>query len=93
MNLTNEFILVWKHGILSTMDEGQFSRMYDMADCDTMDNVIGVYAVNEENKLVEIKVGALQRYEDDLDESPFYYGVSAVYAGSRRVGTIHYTDH
>lgn len=95
MNLTNEFILVWEHGILSTMDEGQISRMYDMADCDTMESIVGVYAVNEENKLVEVVVGTLQRYQADTDPNDylFYYGYSAIYAGSRRVGTIHYTDH
>lgn len=87
------FIIVWDDGHFSTETNETVSNMYDMADCDAMDGIVGVYSLDRDNQVVTIRLGTEQRYETDDDEYLFHYGYKHIYAGSRRVGTVYLTDH
>jgi hypothetical protein len=71
----------------------EVSNMYDLSDCDYMDDVVGVYAVDENNELVKVRLGETRRDSDPESENSLYYASSPVFAGQRQVGTINWTDH
>lgn len=96
MELAKEFIVVWKNGTLGALNGRQVSHMYDLSDCDQMDEVAAVYAVNEDNELVKVVLGDLTRdgdYDPDSRSGSIVYAYSAIMAGTKRVGTVHWTDH
>jgi hypothetical protein len=87
-----KIVLVWDDGSVTLSSMADFSYHYDLADCDAMDGVVGMYGVNENNKIVEITVAESVPVNTD-QEYPFYYAASAVLAGERRLGSVTYTDH
>lgn len=90
--MTNSFAVVWDTGFISSHTEEEISRMYDLADCDMMDGVTGIYAVDEDGKLTEVRVGPSVPVQS-TEEYPFYYAHSPIYAGTRLVGYVSHTDH
>ena len=92
-NIPLPFVIAWKGGSISLADNTKISRMYDLSDCDYMDGVKAVYAVDEYGELVKIRVGPQERDEDPASENAVIYAYSPVYAGKRRVGTIAWSDH
>lgn len=88
-----DFVVVYDNGAVSVKTNDEVSHMYDLSDCDYMEGVAGVYAVNESNELVKVRLGALTRHDSDLDNSTIVYASSDILAGSRRVGSVAWTDH
>lgn len=90
----NDFVVVWDNGHMAIKNHAEVSHMYDLSDCDYMDGVAGVYAVNEKNELVKVTLGKLERDADyDPEGSTMVYAYTAIFAGSRRVGSVAWTDH
>jgi hypothetical protein len=86
------FAIVWENGAVSAADGRRVSEMHDMADCDGMEGVKGVYAADADGKLLEIAVGESRKINTD-QELPFRYATSPIMAGTRRVGAVIHTDH
>lgn len=92
--LTNDFILVWNNGLISTLDASQLSHMLDLADCDAAEGVKAIYALNENKELVKIRLGDVSRDPDwHADSSTMVYATMQVFAGSKLVSHVHMTDH
>lgn len=88
------FVIVWENAKITHHTGSQISNMYDLSDCDRMDGVVGVYAVNENNELVKVKLGPLERDpEYDPDSPGIVYAQSPLFAGTRIAGWVHWTDH
>jgi hypothetical protein len=88
------FVIVWDDASITTANNRAISNMYDMADCDYMDGVKSVHAVDENGELVKVGIGPSERTDvDPGDECPFVYATAPIMAGKRRVGTVHLTDH
>jgi hypothetical protein len=85
-----QFVVVFNDNSVAIRDNREISRMYDLSDCDYMDDVAGVYALNESRDLVKVRLGKLI---DDRDPGTIAYGRSQLFAGSRPVGMVHWTDH
>lgn len=88
----NLFVILYEDGTVTSVNGTQVSNVFDMADCDSMEGVNSIYAANENNELVQISVGEFER-DNDAEEYAVVYGYSPIYAGSKRVGTIHHSDH
>lgn len=90
-----EFVVVWDNGTMSVKTGPEVSHMYDLSDCDYMDGVKAVYAVNENSELVPVTLGKLDRDPDYNPDSggSIVYAYSAIMAGTKRVGTVHWSDH
>ena len=86
------FVIVWDDSTITTANNRAISNMYDMADCDYMDGVKSVHAIDENGELVKVGIGPTVRNIRD-EESPMVYGYAPIMAGKRRVGTVHLTDH
>jgi hypothetical protein len=88
------FVIVWDDASITTANNRAISNMYDMADCDYMDGVKSVHAVDENGELVKVGIGPSERtHVDPGDECPFVYASAPIMAGKRRVGTVNLTDH
>ena len=88
-----KFVIVFNDDTVAAVPESRVSNMYDMADCDAMDNVRAVYAVDESGKLVPIRIGPQNRLGYVDSEYSLYYANAPIYAGKKTVGFIHLTDH
>lgn len=89
-----EFVVVWDNGHTAIKSGQEISHMLDLADCDMCDGVAGIYSVNEQNELVKISVGKMERDSDyDPEGSSLVFAYAPIMAGTRRVGTLAYTDH
>ena len=85
------FVVMWEDGTFTTASGKRVSDMYDMADCDAMEGVKSVHAVDENGELVKVVIGPQRRDNSDFDS--VHYATAPIMAGSRRVGTVHFTDH
>lgn len=86
------FVVVWDDGRVTSSNNSWVSEAYDMADCDYMDGVKSIHAVNEKCELVKITLGDQHRINTD-DENPFRFAAAPIMAGKRRVGRVTFTDH
>jgi hypothetical protein len=84
-----KFVVVWSNGDVSLADNNKISRMYDLSDCDAMDEVAGVYAPDEYCRLVPLTLGKVSK----SGGAGAVRGYSYLFAGKRRAGTVHWTDH
>ena len=86
----SKFVIVYNDNTVRSVPESAISRMYDLADCDAMDGVRDVYAVDESGKLVPVEIGKQKRFDywDGI-----YFASSEIKAGKRVVGFVHYSDH
>src|SRR5512146_3314278 len=88
-----QFVILWETGAM-TLEKGQYiSRMYDLADCDSMEGVKDVLVVNAAGELVPVTVDPHRWRDTDADERSIVYAYSAIMAGKCRVGTVAWTDH
>jgi len=87
----NKFVIVYDDDTIRAATENIISKMYDLADCDYMDNVRDIYSVDESGKLVPVEVGTQHR--DAYDAGGVYYASAPIKAGKRTVGFVHYSDH
>lgn len=92
---TAEFIVIWENGRTTLNSNDEISHMFDLADCNACDGVVAVYAVNDKNELVKIRLGQIDRDPDYDPESgdTRIYAQSPIFATNRRVGTVYWTDH
>lgn len=88
----NKFVIVYDDDTIRAATENIISKMYDLADCDYMDNVRDIYSVDESGKLVPVEVGAQNRHAYDGMDG-IYYANAPIKAGKRTVGFVHYSDH
>jgi hypothetical protein len=93
----NNFVIVWEDTDgdwnLSLASAGEVSDLYDMADCNSMENVKDILAVDPDSlKLVPVRIGSQTPINTD-QENPFRYASSPLLAGNKQVGTITWTDH
>lgn len=86
------FVVTWADGHVSVKSEKDVSRMYDLADCDAMEDVTGVYALNQDGELVRITLGTMKA-DAGFPEETFIYGYTPLYAGERLAGYVSWTDH
>lgn len=100
-HVSETFIVIWEPtcGLesgdaftVTSLSERAISDMYDRADCDYMDGVHDVLALDENAKLVPVEIGPQERINSDA-EFPLYYATAPIMAGKRRVGTVRYSDH
>lgn len=89
----NKFVIVYNDGTIRAVTENIVSRMYDLADCDYMDNVRAVYALDEHAQLVPVTVHEQRKYDDFDANSQVYFASSKITAGKRIVGFVHWSDH
>lgn len=87
------FVIVFNDNTVTTTTESNVSRMYDLADCDSMDHVRAVYAVDQRGELVKVSVGPSRRYDEWDAATDVYYASSPIKAGNRIVGYVHYSNH
>jgi hypothetical protein len=82
------------HRTFRVLSGQEVSRMYDLADCDYMEDVVQVLAIGNDGTLRPVTAGKSRRVDTD-DESPGLYFATAplVTDDGRRVGTVHHTDH
>ena len=90
MLMPETFVIVLDDNTIALATERRVSNMFDLADCDAMDHVTGVYAVDEKGDLVKVHLGPQTRTND---WDAFYYARAPIMAGTRQVGFIHLTDH
>jgi len=90
--MMNKFVVVYDDDTVRAVTESIVSKMYDLADCDYMDEVREVYGVDESGKLVPIRIGPQKRDKMATEES-VYFASAPIYAGKRTVGFVHYSDH
>ncbi len=90
--LGDVFVVQWNDGTFSTKSGSYISEMYDMADTGYGDEVKQVLAADEHGDLVPVRVGEQERVKSD-EEFPLYYAYAPIYAGTKKVGTVAYTDH
>lgn len=86
------FVVVWEDGSVSARNEAWVSESFDMADAYGEEGVKSVLAIDENGDLVPIRVGEQERINTH-EEFPFRYATAPVYAGTKRVGTVTFTDH
>lgn len=86
------YIVVYLNGSVSAKTAQEISHMIDLSDCDACDGVAGIWAVNNNNNLVKIRIGTLTPY-DYTEPDSIIYAAAPVYAGTRVVSYIHYSDH
>lgn len=86
------FVVLWHDGNVTTTNNSWVSEAYDMADCDYMEGVKQIFAVNEKCELVPITVGESHPINQDQEE-PFRYASAPIMAGERQVGCVTLTDH
>ena len=86
------FAVVWDDGTVSAVDGKRVSEMYDRADCDGMESAIAILAADQDGQPVKVTVGESRKINTD-QECPFRYAESPIMAGTRRVGTVTFTDH
>lgn len=89
---TDTFVVVYHDGGLTTVNGRVLSNMYDLSDCGRMDDVKAVYAADENNDLVKVRLGTLRR-DDDPEPGSIVYATSQIIAGERVVGMVHWSDH
>lgn len=90
----SKFVIVYDDGHVRAVNEGVISNMYDMADCDAMEEVREVYACDENGRLVPVQVGPQERHDGWVEAgSGIYYATARIKAGKRTVGFVHFTDH
>jgi hypothetical protein len=87
-----QFLVTWDDGHLSLHDAQWVSELYDFADCDGLEGVKSVQALDENQLLVPIRLGE-QRRDNSWSEFLVYYATVPIFAGQRRVGTVHLSDH
>lgn len=86
------FVVLWKNGHVSIHDEHWVSNAYDMTDCNSMDDVNQILATDQDKNLVPITLNDQYKINED-QECPLHFAACAIMAGTRRVGTVIYTDH
>ncbi len=86
------FIVLYDTGDLAVKTSREVSHMYDLSDCDYMDGVKAVYAVSQECELVPVTLGETVK-DDDPGSNSIVYAYTKIMAGTRHVGTVHWTDH
>lgn len=92
-NEVNKFVVVYNDDTVRAVTENIVSKMYDMADCDYMDNVRAVYGIDETGKLVPVTMGEQKRYDNYSSDEGIYYANAPLKAGKRTVGFVHFSDH
>lgn len=90
--IINPFIVVWDNGVVDIKDGRGISNLYDLSDCGHMDGVLAVYALNENNEPVKIRLGELIRGHDESTDT-LIYAQSQIFAGKKLVGHVHWSDH
>jgi hypothetical protein len=91
--MNEQFVIVFEDNTLALAYESRVSNMFDMADCDAMKGVAGIYAADENGDLVKVTVGPVIRTDGWELENSVSYGHAPIMAGSRQVGFVHLTDH
>lgn len=86
------FVVVWDDGSVSSKSEAWVSESFDMADCQDVDGVREILATDENGELVPVRVGDSQRINTD-EEFPVRYANAQIFAGTRCVGHVTFTDH
>jgi hypothetical protein len=86
------FIVLYDSGVIAMKSGREISHMYDLSDCDYMDGVKAVYAVSEDCELVPVTLGEVRR-DDDPGNNSIVWGYSAIKAGTKLVGHVHWTSH
>lgn len=78
---------------ISLATEAEVSRMIDMADCDSMEGVAGIWAAGKDGTLQLCHTGELQR-DPAWPEESIFYGHSPVRTSDGRiVGYVAHSDH
>lgn len=88
----NKFVVVYNDDTLRAATESMVSKMFDLADCNAMEEVRAVYGIDATGKLVPVTVGPIVRERHTADDT-IYYGSSPIKAGYRVVGYVHHSDH
>ncbi len=88
----NPFVVQWTDGTFSTKSERWVSDTFDMADCDYGEGVSKILAADENGNLVPVHMGESRKINED-QEFPLHYARSRIYAGTRVVGHVTYSDH
>lgn len=91
--MSEKFVVVFDDKTIALASETRVSNMFDLADCDSMDQVAGIYAADENANLVKVTVGPQTPNPDREYESQLYYGRAPIMAGKRLVGFVHLTNH
>lgn len=91
--MNEPFVIVYDDKSVKTASEATVSRMFDLADCDAMDGVAGIYAVDDACNLVRVTVGPQTRDGNWDSEETIYFASAPVKAGKRLIGYIHYSNH
>lgn len=87
-----QFRVTWDDGTISLHDAAWVSDAYDLADVGQHEGIKDIQALDENQQLVPIRLGE-QRRDNSDQEFPVYYATVPIFAGKRRVGTIHLSDH
>jgi hypothetical protein len=89
-----QFVILYDTGELHLASGTDVSTMYDLADCDLMDGVKAILAVDEDGDLVPVTTGKQEfATAGDEAENSLVWAYTPIMAGTRRVGTIAHTDH
>lgn len=90
----NPFVIQYMDGSLAARMEREISYMYDMADCDAMEDVRAIWATGgTDDRLQPVHVGPQSRINTD-EEDPFYYATAPLLTDDDTiVGYVTFTDH